>query len=183
MLLIAFSSSPLSYAHMYLYLPIWDLSGIWVTHWQHHCSCSYDPYKQSNKYWANYFFFSIFQPFSCMINLHFFILVQPFTCLNLLWLLLGFICSLPNLLETKRLCFFVSSLPLFCYFSWNLLLEHLLLEHTGELHIMILKREKRSKKDQVQGAKHPKKEENQKNQKTNSAWTQLSWHSISELKT
>lgn len=128
-------------------------------------------------------FFFIFQPFSCMINLHFFILVQPFTCLNLLWLLLGFICSLPNLLETKRLCFFVSSLPLFCYFSWNLLLEHLLLEHAGELHIMILKREKRSKKDQVQGAKHPKKEENQKNQKTNSAWTQLSWHSISELKT
>lgn len=83
----------------------------------------------------------------------------------------------------QKTLFFVSSLPLFCYFSWNLLLEHLLLEHAGELHIMILKREKRSKKDQVQGAKHPKKEENQKNQKTNSAWTQLSWHSISELKT
>lgn len=182
MLLIAFSSSPLSYAHMYLYLPIWDLSGIWVTHWQHHCSCSYDPYKQSNKYWANYFFFHI-----SAIQLHdkssFFHISSAIHVLEPFVASVRFHLQPTQLAWDQKTLFFVSSLPLFCYFSWNLLLEHLLLEHAGELHIMILKREKRSKKDQVQGAKHPKKEENQKNQKTNSAWTQLSWHSISELKT
>lgn len=39
------------------------------------------------------------------------------------------------------------------------------IEHAAELLIIILRREKRSKEDKVQGDKHPKKEENQKQTK------------------